>query len=229
MSDYGESIYKSELIKLLNNEKFYEVDAENHWKLINGFNQLFKEKTPSFFENGELTERRMLEICAETGNEYKKMLNKDKFIPGESDVNILYEKFTPKFGAWNGVVSNIESWHSKSLEKAEKVRPFDFYDIRDHLKLLENQYIREAAGHSTSYLADKFFRYCEGVITPPMSLLGSSMSNRLLAEYIPESPRYDKLTESKTIYNLGLFTFYFLLIILLIKQVAKIKRFWNNL
>ncbi len=99
------------------------------------------------------------------------------------------------------------------------LRPADRGDLSQHLRHLELLHIREAVGRETGYVKDKAMRVIEGVASQPLYLLGTNVRERVLAEYIPESPKYDHEPESQTASIAGAVIFYVILFTLVIKVV----------
>lgn len=67
-------------------------------------------------------------------------------------------------------------------------------------------------------------RVIEGMAVQPLYLLGTNVRERVLAEYIPESPKYDNDTESQTASMAGAVIFYLLLFALIVKVVKRCLR-----
>lgn len=197
---------------------FINVPAEEKGKAVNSYiTQYVKERG--------ITDESEIEALKEIGalllSQEKVRLGIGPYVPTEKECQIFYEPYTARKSDIGDEIREIEAWREKSFRKALTHRPTDRDDLNQHLRYLELQHIREAVGRETGYVKDKVMRVIEGMASQPLYLLGTNVRERVLAEYIPESPKYDRESESQTASIAGAVIFYVLLFTLIIKVVNR--------
>ncbi|MHB1082294.1 MAG: hypothetical protein ACYC67_23085 [Prosthecobacter sp.] len=204
----------------LNNQNsgFTKTPDEQKGLLVNGW-------LKDYVSGKGITDEKEIDALKQTAatifSEEKVVLGLGPYVPTEKECQILYEPYTARKSNVGDAIRNIETWREKSFRKALTVRPADRDDLNKHLHNLELQHIREFVGQETGYVKDKAMRVIEGIAVQPLYLLGTNVRERVLAEYIPESPKYDHTPESQTASMVGAVIFYLLLCTLIVKVVKR--------
>ncbi len=207
---------------IMSSEDFYLLDDSQKGLYINQAIEGYMEK---YNLSSEEDKNILFETAEKEFSKYKAENNISKYVPSQADQIILYEPLvlSPSESATKRIIA-IETWRDASYKKARSLRPADAPDIRLHLNQIFLEKIRTVSGENTSWLQDKGWRFLEGFFSPPSRLTGVTFQKRLLAEYFPESPRYDNDAASEAATVAGIAFFYVTIIALLIF----LKRIWTK-